>query len=146
MSSRSHLCPPGWAGIVVLGDAVLATAPDHGTARLIGQALGGVPVTSLAGGGVLSSRLPAAEILGPAGLAYLDRRSSAPGPVTRPPRQRPWMIRASGSSCWPPTPVTSTKAASRELPRRPSRSASTARSLPPRATGTGPAALRTYAC
>ena len=24
---RSYLCPPGWAGIVVLGSAALATAP-----------------------------------------------------------------------------------------------------------------------
>ena len=26
---RSYLCPPGWAGMVVLGSAALATAPDH---------------------------------------------------------------------------------------------------------------------
>jgi GNAT acetyltransferase len=69
---RSSLSPPGWAGIVVLGDLVLATAPDHDTARLIEQALGDLPLASIADGGVLSSRMPDAGILGPAALAYLD--------------------------------------------------------------------------
>lgn len=72
MSLRSHLCPPGWSGIVVLGGAALATAPDHGTARRIEQALGDLPAVALADGGTLGGRLPAAEILGPAALAYLD--------------------------------------------------------------------------
>lgn len=72
VSPRSRLCPAGWAGIVVLGGAALATAPDPGTARLIEQALGGLPLASLADGDVLSSRLPGAGILGPAALAYLN--------------------------------------------------------------------------
>ncbi len=72
VSPRSYLCPPGWAGLVVLGDVALATAPDHGTARVIEEALGGVPAASLGGGGVLSRRLPGAELRGPAVLAYLD--------------------------------------------------------------------------
>jgi RimJ/RimL family protein N-acetyltransferase len=69
---RSSLSPPGWAGIVVLGDVMLATAPDHNTARFIEQALGDLPFASIADGGVLGSRLPRAGILGPAALAYLD--------------------------------------------------------------------------
>ena len=69
---RSYLCPPGWVGIVVLGDAVLATAPDDDTARFVELALGDLPLAALADGRVLSSRLPATEILGPAALAYLD--------------------------------------------------------------------------
>jgi len=77
---RSYLCPPGWAGIVVLGSAALATAPDHDTARLIEQALSGQPAASLTDTGVLSSRLPAAEILGPASLAYLDPAEFRPQP------------------------------------------------------------------
>jgi hypothetical protein len=32
---RSYLCPPGWAGIVVLGSAVLATARDHGQGKVV---------------------------------------------------------------------------------------------------------------
>jgi hypothetical protein len=63
VSPGSRLCPPGWAGIVVLDDAVLATAPDHGTARVLGEALGGVPATSLGDDRVLRSRLPGAEFL-----------------------------------------------------------------------------------
>jgi hypothetical protein len=37
VAPQSSVCPPGWAGIVVIGDAVLATAPDHGTAMLVEQ-------------------------------------------------------------------------------------------------------------
>jgi GNAT superfamily N-acetyltransferase len=80
VSPRSCLCPPGWAGIVVIGDAALATAPDHETARLAGQVLGGLPAVSLTGTGILASRLPIAESLGPAALAYLDPADFRPRP------------------------------------------------------------------
>jgi RimJ/RimL family protein N-acetyltransferase len=80
VSPRSYLCPPGWAGIVVLGGAALATAPDSETARLVEQALSGLPAASLTDAGVLASRLPAAEILGPAVLAYLDPAEFRPQP------------------------------------------------------------------
>ena len=140
---RSYLCPPGWAGIVVLGSAALATAPDHDTARFIEQALSGQPAASLTDTEVLSSRLPAAEILGPASLAYLDPAEFRPSRVTPSPRLWAWITRASGSSCWQPAPMTSRKAASARSPHRPSRSASTARSSRLRATGTGPAAQHT---
>jgi RimJ/RimL family protein N-acetyltransferase len=80
VSPRSNLCPPGWAGIVVMGDAALATAPDHETARVVEQALGGLPAASLTGTEVLSSRLPVAELLGPAALAYLDPADFRPQP------------------------------------------------------------------
>ena len=143
VAPRSYLCPPGWAGIVVLGSAALATAPDHDTARLIEQALSGQPAASLTDTEVLSSRLPAAEILGPASLAYLDPAEFRPQPgdaATTPvgldhPGFRQFLLE--------PAPMTSRKAASARSPHRPSRSASTARSLPPRATGTGPAAQHT---
>jgi RimJ/RimL family protein N-acetyltransferase len=72
VSPGSALCPPGWLGLVVIGDAILATAPDHGTARFLEEALGGVPPASLADSIVLSRCLPGAEMLGPAALAYLD--------------------------------------------------------------------------
>jgi RimJ/RimL family protein N-acetyltransferase len=80
VSPRSYLCPPGWAGIVVIGDAVLATAPDDLTARLVGQALSGLPAASLTGAGALRRRLPLVEILGPAALAYLDPADFRPQP------------------------------------------------------------------
>lgn len=80
VSPGSSLCPPGWVGIVVLGDAALATAPDPGTARVVGQALSGLPAGSLADAGVLGSRLPVAEIRGPAALAYLDPAEFRPQP------------------------------------------------------------------
>jgi RimJ/RimL family protein N-acetyltransferase len=80
VSPRSCLCPPGWAGIVVIGDAALATAPDHGTALLVGQALSGLPAASLTGAGLLRRRLRIAEIRGPAALAYLDPADFRPQP------------------------------------------------------------------
>jgi len=72
VSPQSYLCPPGWAGIVAIDDAVLATAADRGTARLVDQALSGLPTASLTDADVLSHRLDIAEIRGPAVLAYLD--------------------------------------------------------------------------
>jgi RimJ/RimL family protein N-acetyltransferase len=80
VSARSYLCPPGWVGIVVLGDSVLATAPDHAAARLVERALSGLPAASLTDTVVLSRRLPVAEVLGPAALAYLDPAEFRPQP------------------------------------------------------------------
>jgi hypothetical protein len=88
VSPRSGLCPRGWAGIVVLGGAALATAPDHQAARLVEQALGGLPAASLTDTGVLSRRLPVAAILGPAALAYLDPAEFRPHPGGVPPPSR----------------------------------------------------------
>jgi GNAT superfamily N-acetyltransferase len=82
VSPGSALCPPGWAGIVVLGDAALATAPDASTGRLVEQALGDVPAASLTDAYVLRNRLPVAEILGPSSLAYLDPAEFRPPPGT----------------------------------------------------------------
>jgi RimJ/RimL family protein N-acetyltransferase len=80
VSPGSALCPPGWAGVVVIGDAALATAPDPGTARLIQQGLAGLPAASLADAYLLRNRLPVAAILGPASLAYLDPAEFRPWP------------------------------------------------------------------
>ena len=65
---------------MVIGDAALATAPDPETARLVGQALSGLPAASLTGTGVLGRRLPIAEMRGPAALAYLDVADFRPQP------------------------------------------------------------------
>jgi GNAT superfamily N-acetyltransferase len=86
VSPLSRLCPPGWAGIVVIGDAVIATAPDHETARHVEQALGGLAVASLTDLAVLSGRLHITEIRGPATLAYLDPADFRPQPATAPAR------------------------------------------------------------
>ena len=80
VSAGSYLCPLGWAGIVVLGDAALATAPDHDTARYVEHALSGLPAASLTDTDVLGTRLQVAEILGPAALAYLDPAEFRPQP------------------------------------------------------------------
>jgi RimJ/RimL family protein N-acetyltransferase len=77
---RSSVCPRGWVGIVVIGDAALATAPDHETARLVERALGGLPTASLTGTDVLGGRLLLAEVRGPAALAYLDPADFRPRP------------------------------------------------------------------
>jgi RimJ/RimL family protein N-acetyltransferase len=80
VSPQSNLCPPGWAGIVVIDGAALATAPDHDTARLLEQALSSLPAASLTSAEVLSSQLPIADIRGPAALAYLDPADFRPQP------------------------------------------------------------------
>jgi hypothetical protein len=67
VSPASALCPPGWAGIVVIGDAALATAPDPETARIIEQALGALSAGSLTDAYLLRSR------------PTWTRRSSVPG-------------------------------------------------------------------
>jgi RimJ/RimL family protein N-acetyltransferase len=72
VSPDSRLCPPGWLGIVVLADAVIATAPTPGIAYIVQRALGTLPAGSLTDAAVLSARLQVLDMLGPACLAYLD--------------------------------------------------------------------------
>lgn len=72
VSPDSRLCPPGWVGIVVIADEVLATAPTPGIAHTVQQALGTLPAASLTDPAVLSTRLQVLDTLGPACLAYLD--------------------------------------------------------------------------
>jgi hypothetical protein len=59
-------------GIVVLADAVIATAPTPGIAHTVQHALETLPATSLTDPAVLSTRLQLLDLLGPACLAYLD--------------------------------------------------------------------------
>lgn len=72
VSSRSSLCPAGWVGIVGLGNAVIATAPDEDAAEVVRRALSDLPVVAMTDPAVLGGRLPVAEALGPATLAYCD--------------------------------------------------------------------------
>jgi hypothetical protein len=73
-SARSLLCPPGWAGLVVLGDAGIATVPVDGA----GAALAELPVAAATDAGLVRARLAPVETLGPATLAYLDRPAFVP--------------------------------------------------------------------
>jgi hypothetical protein len=72
VSPDSRLCPPHWVGIVVLADAVIATAPTPAIAHTVQQALGTLPAASLTDPTVLGTRLQVLDMLGPACLAYLD--------------------------------------------------------------------------
>ena len=83
VSPDSRLCPPGWVGIVVIADAVIATAPTMDTAQTVQEALGTLPAASLTDPRTLSTRLQLLEKLGPACLAYLDPAEFHPhhGPI-----------------------------------------------------------------
>ena len=83
VSPDSRLGPPGWVDIVVISGAVIATAPTPAVARAVQEALGALPAASLTDAAVLSTRLQLVEVLGPAGLAYLDPGEFHPhqGPV-----------------------------------------------------------------
>ncbi|MFF5225796.1 GNAT family N-acetyltransferase [Dactylosporangium sp. NPDC000521] len=72
VSASSSLCPPGWVGVVALGGAAVATAPDDGAAGLVRRALGGLPVSALTDPVAVSGRLPVGAVLGPATLAFCD--------------------------------------------------------------------------
>lgn len=72
----SLLCPPGWAGIVRIGDAAVVTAPDRRTADALRGAARALSCEELADpvrlGGALSGTAPVLDVLGPAALCYLD--------------------------------------------------------------------------
>ncbi|MET7303466.1 GNAT family N-acetyltransferase [Embleya sp. NPDC005575] len=74
VSPGSRLCPSGWAGVVLLGGAGIATAPNAREAELL---VGAVRKSASARGFVdvdrLPDALPVVDVLGPASLLYLDR-------------------------------------------------------------------------
>jgi hypothetical protein len=72
VSAGSLLCPPEWAGIVVLGDAGIVTVPDERQRQLVHAALADAPVESMTDADWLRTVVPVAEVLGPASLAYVD--------------------------------------------------------------------------
>ncbi|MGI5182864.1 GNAT family N-acetyltransferase [Dactylosporangium sp. CA-152071] len=72
VSAASSLCPPGWVGVVALGGAAVATAPDEGAADLVRRALDGLPVPAMTDPVAVSGRLPVGAVLGPATLAFCD--------------------------------------------------------------------------
>ncbi|WP_329385937.1 GNAT family N-acetyltransferase [Streptomyces sp. NBC_01716] len=79
----SLLCPPGWAGIVRIGDAAVVTAPDVRGAQAMREAAGKLSCAELVDPArlseALSGRAPVLDVLGPAALFYLERDGFVPG-------------------------------------------------------------------
>lgn len=92
VSAGSLLCPAGWAGVVAIRGAVLATVPDETAAAPLRAALTGLTdrgplpgaLLGLADLGRLPGVLPVDDVLGPASLAYVDEGGfvAAPGSAT----------------------------------------------------------------
>jgi hypothetical protein len=80
-SPGSGLCPPSWAGIVMLGDAAIATVPTEGAAQVLRRSLAAVPAGSLTRPEAIKAVLPVTEVLGPATLAYVARDGFRPAPA-----------------------------------------------------------------
>ncbi|MDT0347206.1 GNAT family N-acetyltransferase [Streptomyces litchfieldiae] len=78
VSPDSGLCPPSWAGIVVLDGAAIATAPTAHAAGVLRAALGALPVASLTDLAMVRTRVAVADVLGPATLAYLSPAAFRP--------------------------------------------------------------------
>jgi GNAT acetyltransferase len=78
VSPKSSLCPPGWAGLVVIDGAAIATAPDRSAAQAMQRALSTAPAITVADVQVLSGSLDIADLLGPATLGYLNHASFRP--------------------------------------------------------------------
>ncbi|GAB3870076.1 GNAT family N-acetyltransferase [Dactylosporangium cerinum] len=78
VSPQSWLCPPGWVGVVVLGNAAIATAPDATAAELVRRAVHDLPASALTDPATLRDRLPIDRTLGPATLAYCDPATFRP--------------------------------------------------------------------
>ncbi|GIG66733.1 GNAT family N-acetyltransferase [Phytomonospora endophytica] len=70
VSPDSLLCPPGWAGLVTIGDAAVATAPDETSAARLVASLAALPLASVTDAAAITRVLDVADVLGPAALAY----------------------------------------------------------------------------
>ena len=84
-SAVSRLCPPGWAGIVVIGDAGIATVPANPAGGLAAR-IEGLPIEAVMDVARVRAALDPVDTLGPAALAYLGRPDFTPaasGPVER---------------------------------------------------------------
>ncbi|MCI3221378.1 GNAT family N-acetyltransferase [Streptomyces sp. NP-1717] len=81
----SRLCPPGWAGIVRIGDAAVVTAPDARGAEALRGAVRELAYAELVdpvrlGEALSGTGAPVLDVLGPATLSYLDRDALVPAP------------------------------------------------------------------
>src|SRR5689334_5597399 len=72
VSAGSRICPPGWSGVVVIGDAGIATVPQDSLIQVLSKVLAGLPLPAVTDADQLRTRLPIRDVLGPATLAYLD--------------------------------------------------------------------------
>ncbi|MFI6083995.1 GNAT family N-acetyltransferase [Streptomyces sp. NPDC051217] len=85
----SLLCPPGWAGVVRIGDTAVVTAPDARGAEAMRDAAGKLSCEELVDPArlreTLSGTAPVVDVLGPAALCYLERGRDAfvPAPHER---------------------------------------------------------------
>ena len=77
-SPLSRMCPPGWAGLVLLAGSGIGTAPDQATADRLRALLADCPMERLCDPSEAVKALPAAEMLGPTTLAYLAPESFRP--------------------------------------------------------------------
>jgi GNAT superfamily N-acetyltransferase len=82
VSPQSMMCPQGWAGIAVIGDAAIATAPNEEVAATVRRELGGMPIADLIEGRRVLKALPTQRALGPTTLAYLDASDFDPSTST----------------------------------------------------------------
>lgn len=84
ISPRAMICPQGWAGFIVLQGRAIVTVPSESAAAAIRSAVAELSVEDLVDPEMLGRVLPLAEVLGPATLAYLDKRdfrAALPGSV-----------------------------------------------------------------
>ncbi|WP_328606907.1 GNAT family N-acetyltransferase [Amycolatopsis sp. NBC_00345] len=78
VSAGSLLCPPGWVGIVSVGDAAIVTVPAPGLLDVMREAGAGLPAAALTDPDRLRRAVPVAEVLGPGTLDYCDERTFQP--------------------------------------------------------------------
>ncbi|GGN88135.1 hypothetical protein GCM10011579_081640 [Streptomyces albiflavescens] len=77
-SPASQLAPPSWAGIVVLGDSAIVTAPTDTAMQVLRRILAMMPTSSLTSPDTVRAVLPVNEVLGPAVLGYVSRDGFRP--------------------------------------------------------------------
>ncbi|MEU5870592.1 GNAT family N-acetyltransferase [Glycomyces sp. NPDC047369] len=80
VSPGSRMCPPGWAGLVVLGGSAIATVPTEEAVKPVREALSRLAPESFTRSEVLREALPIQAVLGPATLAYVSRETFVPRP------------------------------------------------------------------
>ncbi|BCJ56587.1 hypothetical protein Jiend_00090 [Micromonospora endophytica] len=78
VSAGSLMCPPGWIGIVALGDAAISTVPTDRLQQSVRAALAALPLPAVTDPARLAAVLPVEDVLGPATLAYCDERYFPP--------------------------------------------------------------------
>ncbi|AUG77630.1 GCN5 family acetyltransferase [Kitasatospora sp. MMS16-BH015] len=80
----SGWCPPGWAGVIRLGDTALVAAPDEAAAALLRETLAATTAASATATLTAPTAAPhrrPARVLGPAALAYLAAEDFRPAAI-----------------------------------------------------------------